>query len=73
MTVLAVAIGAGSGVAGLLISRAVDVAAGGTVVLVLALLFLVSALLSALLSRLPSVLPSALVAGQVRGESLQSS
>jgi manganese/iron transport system permease protein len=73
MTVLAVAIGAGSGVAGLLISRAVDVAAGGTVVLVLALLFLVSALLSGLPSVLPSVLPSALVAGQVRGESVQPS
>jgi manganese/iron transport system permease protein len=42
MTLLSMALGAGAGVGGVLLSRAIDVAAGGTIVLVLAALFLVS-------------------------------
>jgi ABC-type Mn2+/Zn2+ transport system permease subunit len=42
MTLLSMALGAGSGVGGVLLSRAIDVAAGGAIVLVLAALFLAS-------------------------------
>jgi ABC-type Mn2+/Zn2+ transport system permease subunit len=72
MTVLAVALGVGSGIVGLLISRAVDVAAGGTVVLVLAVAFLSSALLSGLLTGLWRRSGDG-VRRQVPGESLQTS
>jgi manganese/iron transport system permease protein len=47
MATLAVVLGVAGGVTGLLISRVVDVAAGGTVVLVLAVAYVVSALVSA--------------------------
>jgi ABC-type Mn2+/Zn2+ transport system permease subunit len=46
MTLLAIAFGVGGGVAGVLLSRAVDVAAGGAIVLVLAAVFLSSLALS---------------------------
>jgi manganese/iron transport system permease protein len=46
MTVVSVVVGAGCGVAGVLVSRAVDVAAGGAIVLALAAVFLLSYLVA---------------------------
>jgi manganese/iron transport system permease protein len=46
MTALAVAIGVASGVIGVVLSRAVDIAAGGAIVLTLAAVFVLSVLLT---------------------------